>query len=47
MVLAGAQMLFLGLIGEYLGRIFRESKNRPLFVINEIVRNPRHPAGHG
>lgn len=36
--LGGAQMLFLGLIGEYLGRLFLEAKRRPLFVIKDIVR---------
>ena len=44
--LGGAQMLFLGLIGEYLGRLFLEAKRRPLFVINDVVRaSARRPAG--
>ena len=35
----GALQLFvLGIIGEYLGRLFIESKGRPLYVIAEIVR---------
>ncbi|MBG9390059.1 glycosyltransferase family 2 protein [Caenimonas aquaedulcis] len=29
----GLQMVFLGIIGEYLGRIFEEVKARPLFVV--------------
>ena len=33
--LGGAQMLFLGIIGEYIGRIFNETKNRPLYLIEE------------
>jgi dolichol-phosphate mannosyltransferase len=33
-----AQMLLLGIIGEYLGRLYTESKQRPLFVIAEIAR---------
>jgi len=33
-----AQFLFLGLIGEYVGRLYMETKHRPLFVIREIVR---------
>ena len=36
--LSSAQLLVLGIIGEYLGRLFVESKRRPLFVI-ERVRN--------
>jgi glycosyltransferase involved in cell wall biosynthesis len=31
----GVQCLFLGIIGEYLGRVFNEVKNRPLWVIRE------------
>lgn len=34
--LGGVQMIFLGLIGEYLGRLFLQSKNRPPFVIESI-----------
>ena len=34
--IGGMQMLFLGIIGEYLGRIFNESKHRPLYVISDI-----------
>jgi hypothetical protein len=33
--LGGAQMLALGIIGEYLGIIFSETKNRPIYFINE------------
>ena len=34
---AGIQMLVIGIIGEYIGRIFEESKNRPLYIINEKI----------
>jgi dolichol-phosphate mannosyltransferase len=40
-LLASAQMLFLGLLGEYLGRLFLEARRRPLFVIREVVRGAR------
>ncbi len=33
--LGGIQMLSLGVIGEYLGRIFNETKNRPLYFVND------------
>ena len=32
---SGIQILLFGIIGEYLGRIFIESKNRPLYLVDE------------
>ena len=32
---SGIQILLFGIVGEYLGRIFNESKNRPLYLVNE------------
>ena len=33
------QMFCLGIMGEYLGRIYAQSKQRPLFVIRTIEQN--------
>ncbi|MET0181517.1 MAG: glycosyltransferase family 2 protein [Caulobacterales bacterium] len=38
LVLGSGQLLVLGVIGEYLGRLYMQSKNRPLFIIEEIKR---------
>ncbi len=36
---AGAQLLTLGIMGEYIGRLYVEAKNRPLYFVSEEARD--------
>lgn len=37
LLLSGTQLLFLGIIGEYLARIYDEVRNRPLYTVMEVL----------
>ena len=37
LAIGSVQLFVIGVMGEYLGRLYMESKKRPLFVINEVV----------
>ncbi len=40
LIIGGVQLVMLGVIGEYLGRLYMEAKHRPLFVVDSIVCAP-------
>lgn len=37
MFMGGVQLITIGIIGEYIGKIYREVQNRPLYIIKEKV----------
>ncbi|MDY0057888.1 MAG: glycosyltransferase family 2 protein [Methyloversatilis sp.] len=41
MFFSGVQLLFIGILGEYLARVYEEVKGRPPYIVAEVVRGRR------
>ncbi len=41
LLIGGIQLISLGIIGQYIGKIYMQSKNRPLFVVDSVTRSGR------
>jgi undecaprenyl-phosphate 4-deoxy-4-formamido-L-arabinose transferase len=41
LLLSGTQLLLLGILGEYVGRIYLGISDKPQSVVRDIVRNER------
>jgi dolichol-phosphate mannosyltransferase len=46
-VIGAVQMFVLGLMGEYIGRLYNESKHRPLYIVQEVAGGDRRDARLG
>jgi polyisoprenyl-phosphate glycosyltransferase len=41
LIFGSAQLVVLGIIGEYVGRIYMQAKQRPLFLVSDVVKSGR------
>ena len=39
LLVSGVQLLSIGIVGEYLGRIYLEVKNRPEYVVSQVQQS--------
>jgi hypothetical protein len=39
LLLGGMQLFCIGIIGEYIGKIFEQSKDRPIYIAKEVLQD--------
>ena len=44
LILGSTQLILFGLLGEYVGRLYLETKRRPLFVIDQVLTQSKSAA---
>jgi len=47
LILGGLQLSFIGLIGQYLARVFEEVKGRPIYLLKQTPPAPRQSSSAG
>ncbi len=47
LILGSTQLILFGLLGEYVGRMYLETKRRPLFVIDQVLTQDGAAVDHG
>jgi dolichol-phosphate mannosyltransferase len=47
LVMGAVQLFVLGVLGQYLGRLYTQSKNRPLYIVGDYAGDPKAHASLG
>ena len=45
--IGGVQLVCLGILGEYIGKIYLEAKARPRYIISDRTYEPKYKKGSG